>query len=73
MINDYKIDHRIKDLLNKMYEELSPLELLEVSRFFLEKLVYNTSWWDFDSTEDYMSFSKSMSKIISEIIKIEEM
>ena len=73
MINEYKIDHNIKDLLNKMYDELSPLELLEVSRYFLDKILSNSNWWDFDTREDYKYFNFSIKKIINEIKKVEEM
>lgn len=71
-MNNYKIEDKLINILDELYEGLSPIEVLEVSRYFLEKMLNYSSWWDFDGEDDYRYFNKSLKKIIREIIKFEE-
>lgn len=71
-MNNYKLDDKLIDILYDLYDGLTPIEALEVSRYLLEKLLNNSSWWDFDDEDDYRYFNKSLKKIIKEIINFEE-
>lgn len=71
-MNNYKIEDKLINILDELYDGLSPIEVLEVSRYFLEKMLNYSSWWDFDDEDDYRYFNKSLKKIIKEIINFEE-
>lgn len=72
-MNNYKLEDKLINILDELYDGLSLIEVLEVSRYFLEKMLNTSSWWDFDSREDYEYFNYTMKKIINEIKKVEEM
>lgn len=71
-MNNYKLEDKLINILDELYNGLSPIEVLEVSRYFLEKMLNYSSWWDFEDVEDYKHFNNKLKKLINEIIKFEE-
>lgn len=72
-MKNYMLDNNLINILDRFYDELNGVEVLEVSRYLLDKILSNSSWWDFDTREDYEYFNFSIKKIINEIKKVEEM